>query len=74
MKKKRTFSLIAVVAVLVAGGVYFTTRSAAGQATSTLSANAQTVAVTRTTFGAQTAVISEVRALLPRVVFRQDLP
>ncbi len=49
MKKKRTFSLIAVVAVLVAGGVYFTTRSAAGQATSTLSANAQTVAVTRTT-------------------------
>lgn len=47
--KKRTFILIAVVAALITGGVYLTTRSAAGQANSTLAANAQTVAVTRTT-------------------------
>ncbi len=47
--KKRTFSLIAVAAALIIGGVYLTTRSAAGQASSTLAANAQTAAVTRTT-------------------------
>ncbi len=50
MKKKRTWIVLAVVVALIVGGVYFTTRSTTSQASaSALLANAQTVAVTRTT-------------------------
>ena len=50
MKKKRTWIILAVVVALIVGGVYFTTRSTTSQASaSALLANAQTVAVTRTT-------------------------
>lgn len=50
MKQKRTWIILAVVIAVVAGGVYFTTRSTANQASaSALLANAETTAVVRTT-------------------------
>ena len=50
MKKKRTWIMIGVVAVLIVGGVYLVTRQRNGQAqTGQFSANLQTASVIRTT-------------------------
>ena len=49
MKKKRIWILLVVVAMVAAGGVYFSTRSAAGQAASQATSNSQTAQVVQTT-------------------------